>query len=684
MCGGGVFAAAVVVACLSTAVTTASALQNATTTTVATTTSTTTAAACTLDSAPWYVVHSCNGVLDGESCVAGCNLTARYTGTQTTLTCDNGSFNGNLPQCNPPCDATADLTPLLHTTCRSKVAVGDGCLWSCVRGYEGPQVNRACVVVNDTVALQPQPPACSPVACTPPQDYDPERMDLSACEDSVHEDDCVAGCNEGYAGHPVTLQCDNGQLVGDLPQCILKRPTVKAEDGTLRFEVFDDREAKLTYKTNLNEPNPWSGRLLTDVQVEDSIASAIAAIMDDPSARVRTEAQVRQIVTDAVDGGGGVADAVQAVIDSNSPSGEPLVAYLEGAAASLETATTSLETAVNGRLGGLDSDVSTASGRLDSLEMSTVPSLMAFVDAKATATADSLRGELQDAISTQVQTLTDELSATNDQVADTADVVGGLETAVQNLMASNGALDRCFQRCPAGKYVSSWCTDTESNGCSSCPPFTYSPSSGLESACWPCAPSHCGVGTYMQPCEATQGISNCFTCPEGTYQDAGTHRETSCKSCTCSSGSYPLSTECIRTAPFECLPGGISVIASDDCPAGYWRMGGAESGCRTYPNYRNTFLHGGDHGSDYSVTAVSTVKIAAGRYRFYCRSDDCCQIHIISGPTTFSPIDHGCGGCTSCNGHTADYNLPGGTYRIQYYSHEYGGGAYYDFYFYRI
>ncbi|EGD83386.1 hypothetical protein PTSG_12110 [Salpingoeca rosetta] len=588
---------------------------------------------------PSHVVHNCNNVALGATCIASCDVSGSYTGTPQTLVCgSNSTFQGSLPTCFAPCNPAEDESAIVSHGCRSLVPVGDACTWECARGYAGADVTRTCTALNaNTTAFDAPPPSCTPVPCSLPAEADPQAMDLSDCFGAVHTNSCVIPCAVGYAGATAALTCDNGQFIGTLPMCTPKQPKLVTEGGTLRVEVFDDKRMDLAYMTQNLQPNAWSGRILSDVEIEASITSTLSTIMEDGSARVRTEAKVAQIVAaNVLDSQGVVRAAVQDAIDANAPQGSTLTEYL-------------------------GEEFDRVDGRIDSLQT--------YVDEQDDGVLSTLRDELASTVSAASDALSAELD--------------GVTSAIDRMAPAIAAAERCLKFCPAGEFMNRACTPTEANQCQQCPAFTYSATPNMERKCQDCTPTHCNAGSYMVPCDRTVGDSSCVTCPSGKYQDASQHRESSCKTCGCPGGTYPLTPTCPGTSNFECLPGGIKVVGYSSCSAGQWKMTGAEGGCRGGGAYQNTQLTGGDHGSNYDVRATSTVKFAAGRYRFYCAADDCCRIHL-SGPRTFYAIDHGCGGCTSCNGHTHDHDIPAGVYTVEYYMHEFSGGAWYDFRVYRL
>ncbi|EGD79464.1 hypothetical protein PTSG_10030 [Salpingoeca rosetta] len=248
--------------------------------------------------------------------------------------------------------------------------------------------------------------------------------------------------------------------------------------------------------------------------------------------------------------------------------------------------------------------------------------------------------------------------------------------------ASNA--ERCLKSCPAGQYVSQWCTEAEQNKCSSCPAFTSKLGTGLDTSCQPCVPTHCGQDTYMVPCTSDQTTENqCMPCPPGTYQDNAQHRETSCKSCTdCGEGEFLLSTNCTASNGPLCLPGGIRVLGADGCAEGQWRFSGSLLACETSTSHQNTYLEGGSFGSNTAFTAISRVQIAQGTYNFTCRVDDCCKISL-AGPVSVSPISFGtsCTACASCATTTVQQELPSGEYLVQYYGQDVGSSSHYKFFF---
>ncbi|EGD83398.1 hypothetical protein PTSG_12115 [Salpingoeca rosetta] len=615
---------------------------------------------------PSHVVHNCNNVALGATCIASCDVSGSYTGTPQTLVCgSNSTFQGSLPTCFAPCNPAEDESAIVSHGCRSLVPVGDACTWGCARGYAGADVTRTCTALNaNTTAFDAPPPSCTPVPCSLPAEADPQAMDLSDCFGAVHTNSCVIPCAVGYAGATAALTCDNGQFIGTLPMCTrtytdsavgLNSPKLVTEGGTLRVEVFDDKRMDLAYMTQNLQPNAWSGRILSDVEIEASITSTLSTIMEDGSARVRTEAKVAQIVAaNVLDSQGVVRAAVQDAIDANAPQGSTLTEYL-------------------------GEEFDRVDGRIDSLQT--------YVDGQDDGVLSTLRDELESTVSAASDALSAELD--------------GVTSAIDRMAPAIAAAERCLKFCPAvlqsltplnplpffpfthSTHSTHSSLHSLINQCQQCPAFTYSATPNMERECQDCTPTHCNAGSYMVPCDRTVGDSSCVTCPSGKYQDASQHRESSCKTCGCPSGSLPMFATCPGTSNFDCLPDGIKVVGYGSCSAGQWQMGGAESGCRSGGSHQSTKLTGGDYGSDYDVTATSTVKFAEGKYRFFCQADDCCKIRL-RGPRTFSPIDNGCGGCTSCSGHTHDHDLLAGVYTVEYYMHEFGGGAYYDFHIQRL
>ncbi|EGD79095.1 hypothetical protein PTSG_02061 [Salpingoeca rosetta] len=652
---------------------------------------------------PFLTFTSCEDVDANATCTVGCDGTQRYTGTAATLRCENNGtafFSGQLPICHPPCvSSSEDVDDSVAAKC-SEVAVGDSCVWECTRGYQGDSVLRVCVAANHTASsFTGQLPTCDPVPCFLSVDMQGEAYNLADCAIGQHHGDiCTASCATGYAGQATTFICDDGSFVGRMPSCTLKRPRMTTDAGSVLLGVYDEQAVNIAYFTDDNTPNAKSGRVLTEREIEDKIASAFEVDRDNNP--------VEDAIVQDIDSSGGVRDAVQRVIDANSPTGATLTNYLQSTEQSLGNKimeeTDAVETTLRSELAGkamsletqMDNALNAVANNMEELQRQV---RLDFVEAahntsqRVWSAATSLETQFNAAI-TNVQA---EVTQVSNHVGAK---VPSLEQGLQGLAADIGGVDsrvaavsnaataisdqvnRCLRTCPAGQYVSSWCTSTSPNACSPCPADTFSRGTGLDTTCAPCPLTTCPAGTYAQSCNAATGASlGCATCPSNTYQDEDQHVLRQCKPCSCPSGWQPLGS-CVRDQPFKCVQNYISVF-DGACGANAWLLTGKAGGCYTSSTHSGTYVSSGDiGGDDFDVYATARVRFAAGRYRFFCSADDCCWISL-RGPTNVSPINpSSCNGCTSCSGHTAYANLAAGEYTVMYRAHERGGGFGMTFY----
>ncbi|EGD78912.1 hypothetical protein PTSG_01887 [Salpingoeca rosetta] len=374
---------------------------------------------------------------------------------------------------------------------------------------------------------------------------------------------CVVSCNatQHVAGASTTLTCHTTtHFLGQLPLCQEKRPRIEAMDASFRLAVYDNDVVEVAYLTDDNTPNNKSGRLLTNVEIEDAIAEALSV---DKITRPVTE-----IIAHNIENDGGISTIVQNMIDASSPTSDTLSDFLTATAAAVD-----------------EGDVS----------------VLKVLRDEATALETRLSGDVTD--------------ATN-------------------------AAARCLTTCPAGQYVSAWCTETQANQCS--------------------------------------------PCPDGFYND-GNNLDGSCKPCACSSG---IVTQCRKDSPPTCERA-IQVLGWDNngCGANQWYVDGNGdnpfgAGCWSSTTHSGTYLRADNGDKDnFNVYARSRVKLVAGTYRFFCHVDDKCWIRYRKYGTNdgMTTIIDGGGQC--CISREATVSLDAGEYEMEFQAFEEVVGFLMEFYF---
>lgn len=149
----------------------------------------------------------------------------------------------------------------------------------------------------------------------------PDYIVTDQCASVADGATCDLTCGTNYAGQASTLTCSGTDFSGSLPACQEKRPRIQIQDASLRIGVYNDEQVEVAYLGDDNLPNAKSGRILSAVEVNDAISTAIAA---PEFATAAVKASTNDLAAD-----GPLKTAIQALVDSASPADGALANLLD-------------------------------------------------------------------------------------------------------------------------------------------------------------------------------------------------------------------------------------------------------------------------------------------------------------------------------------------------------------------
>eukprot|EP00439_Symbiodinium_sp_Y106_P056687 s237_g7.t5 len=157
---------------------------------------------------------SCENTEVGSLCFMRCRV--GFVFAESVLTCQADlSFSGTPPTCERLACGTSGLPEELSFNVSGCIGTlsGESCEVACKRGYEGSSSTFQCGVDG---VFQGTAGSCMRKACPLPASSPSFQTD---CAGARHGDLCFGRCSPGYTGFPKQLACEDGVLLGDLPNC---------------------------------------------------------------------------------------------------------------------------------------------------------------------------------------------------------------------------------------------------------------------------------------------------------------------------------------------------------------------------------------------------------------------------------------------------------------------------------
>ena len=128
-----------------------------------------------------------------------------------------GTLEGTPPICDPM-KCSGDGLPQHHSLNVSNcigAIIGTSCQITCKYGFES-LVGASTFQCNDGKFVG-DVPSCSPKKCSAPN---PNASWETNCDGVHHGQTCLAICTEGHSGSPAQFLCENGELLGQQPNCL--------------------------------------------------------------------------------------------------------------------------------------------------------------------------------------------------------------------------------------------------------------------------------------------------------------------------------------------------------------------------------------------------------------------------------------------------------------------------------
>ncbi|CAE7321555.1 SELP [Symbiodinium sp. CCMP2456] len=157
---------------------------------------------------------SCENTEVGSLCFMRCRV--GFVFAESVLTCEADlSFSGTPPTCERLACGTSGLPEDVSFNVSSCIGTlsGESCEVACKRGYDGSSSTFRCGLDG---VFQGSAGSCVRKACLPPASSPSFQTD---CAGARHGDLCFGRCSPGYTGFPKQLACNDGVLLGDLPNC---------------------------------------------------------------------------------------------------------------------------------------------------------------------------------------------------------------------------------------------------------------------------------------------------------------------------------------------------------------------------------------------------------------------------------------------------------------------------------
>ncbi|CAE7718647.1 HET-E1 [Symbiodinium sp. CCMP2592] len=180
---------------------------------------------CSADQLPaGYDTSACAETAAGEICIVSC-LPGFAPASAAFLCGSDGTFSGTAPTCvavSCPADELP-VAPGLDTEACVGASAGDTCLVSCAVGYRGVGSTFECLNDGSFAGVTPN---CERRTCDLPSEFQTEMVS-STCAGAMHNDQCVAICNQGYEGLPTKQTCWNGTFLGVVPSCFPRECSIQ-------------------------------------------------------------------------------------------------------------------------------------------------------------------------------------------------------------------------------------------------------------------------------------------------------------------------------------------------------------------------------------------------------------------------------------------------------------------------